>query len=248
MSALVQMSRGEYGRLQIKSGDTLVYSARPIPGNEGAIWRTINRLFQQGCKVIYDSPMPIHVSGHAYQEELKMMINLLKPFYIAPVHGEPRHQYLYNHIAKEMGHAEHRIFTMACGVPLNLDDTSAALGTAVAAGSVLVDNAGTAGVSDEILRDRYSVANEGLVIVTVPVDVTKGVLAGDPSIMAKAFSGSPKTLDIALDFLLDAMRNLGREELRDTSRVKADAADAVKRAIQRRGGARPLVVPIVIEF
>jgi ribonuclease J len=248
MSALVQMSHGEYGRLQIKSGDTLVYSARPIPGNEGAIWRTINRLFQQGCKVIYDSPMPIHVSGHAYQEELKMMINLLKPFYIAPVHGEPRHQYLYNHIAKEMGHAEHRIFTMACGVPLNLDDTSAALGTAVAAGSVLVDNAGTAGVSDEILRDRYSVANEGLVIVTVPVDVTKGVLAGDPSIMAKAFSGSPKTLDIALDFLLDAMRNLGREELRDTSRVKADAADAVKRAIQRRGGARPLVVPIVIEF
>ena len=89
MSALVQMSKGEYGRLQVKPGDTLIYSARPIPGNEGAIWRTINRLFNQGCNVVYESPTPIHVSGHAYQEELKMMINLTRPYYIAPVHGEP---------------------------------------------------------------------------------------------------------------------------------------------------------------
>ncbi|RYG30059.1 ribonuclease J, partial [bacterium] len=81
MSALVQMSKGTYGRMQIKRGDTLAYSARPIPGNEGAIWRTINRLFEQGCRVVYDSPTPIHVSGHAYQEELKMMVNLTRPYY-----------------------------------------------------------------------------------------------------------------------------------------------------------------------
>jgi ribonuclease J len=112
MSALVKMSKAEYGRMQVKEGDTLIYSARPIPGNEGAIWRTINRLFLQGCQVVYEAARPIHVSGHAYQEELKMMINLTQPFYVAPVHGEPRHQFVYNKIAEDMGYPEHRRFTL----------------------------------------------------------------------------------------------------------------------------------------
>ncbi|MCE2766897.1 MAG: ribonuclease J [Fimbriimonadaceae bacterium] len=165
LSALVQMSKGEYGRMQIREGDTLIYSARPIPGNEGAIWRTINRLFQQGCKVVYDSATPIHVSGHAYQEELKMMINLTKPFYIAPVHGEPRHQFLYNQIAAGMGYPDHRRFTLEAGIPLVMDEKKAYLGEAVATGRVLVDNSGTPGVTDEVLRDRYNVANDGLIII-----------------------------------------------------------------------------------
>ncbi|HLO98740.1 MAG TPA: ribonuclease J, partial [Fimbriimonas sp.] len=174
LSALVQMSKGAYGRLQIQEGDTLIYSARPIPGNEGAIWRTINRLFMQGCRVIYESPTPIHVSGHAYQEELKMMINLTRPFYIAPVHGEPRHQYLYNQLANNMGYPEHRRFTLEAGVPLEITEKHASLGKPVPTGRVLVDNSGTPGVSEEVLRDRYNVANDGVIIISLAVDTTHG--------------------------------------------------------------------------
>ncbi|MDR3687951.1 MAG: ribonuclease J [Fimbriimonas sp.] len=247
MSALVQMSKGEYGRLQVKQGDTLIYSARPIPGNEGAIWRTINRLFNQGCRVIYESGTPIHVSGHAYQEELKMMINLTRPYYIAPVHGEPRHQFLYNKIASDMGYPEHRMFTMRDGVPLCMDETSGYFGERVPCGRVLVDNSGTPGVPDEVLRDRYNVANDGIVVITIPVDTTAGQMAGDPELQARAFSGPEGILEAAYDVLFDALAALSKEELKDTTRVKHDAGDVVKRLIQKRTGLRPLVLPIVVE-
>ncbi len=248
MSALVQMSKGEYGRLQIRSGDTLIYSARPIPGNEGAIWRTINRLFQQGCRVIYESPTPIHVSGHAYQEELKMMINLTKPFYVAPVHGEPRHQFMYNTIARDMGYPEHRTFTMQAGVPLVLDDTNAFLGEQVACGRVLIDNSGTPGVTDEVLRDRYTISKDGLIMITLAVDIEKGELVGDPVVQSRGFHGPEGTLDKAYDVLFDNLRQLSKEEMRDLSKVRHEAADVVRRFIQKRTSLRPMVLPSIIEI
>lgn len=247
MSALVQMSKGEYGRLQIKQGDTLIYSARPIPGNEGAIWRTINRLFNQGCRVVYESATPIHVSGHAYQEELKMMINLTRPYYIAPVHGEARHQFLYNQIARDMGYPDHRLFTMFDGIPLCLDDTSAAFGERVPCGRVLVDNSGVPGVPDEVLRDRYNVANDGLIAVTIPIDTTKGEIVGDPILVSKGFFGPEGILDLAFDHLCDALNALSKDELKDTSRVRHDATDVVKRLIHKRTNLRPLILPTIVE-
>lgn len=247
MSALVQMSKGTYGRLQIKNGDTLIYSARPIPGNEGAIWRTINRLFRQGCNVIYQSANPIHVSGHAYQEELKMMVNLTRPYYIAPVHGEPRHQHMYNELARGMGYPDHRIFTMQAGIPLVFTETDAQYGEPVACGRVLVDNSGTPGVPDEVLRDRYNVANDGLIVITIAIDPEHGELVGDPILQAKGFHGPEGILDQAFNVLGDVLGNLSRDELRDTSRVRHEAQDAVKRMINKRCSLRPLVLPTVIE-
>jgi len=241
------MSKGEYGRLQIKNGDTLIYSARPIPGNEAAIWRTINRLFDQGCKVIYESPTPIHVSGHAYQEELKMMINLTRPYYLAPVHGEPRHQHLYSEIGMNMGYPAHRIFTMKDGIPLVLDDTSVHFGEAVPVGRVLVDRGGTAGVSDDVLRDRYNIANDGLVIATIAIDMTKGELMGEPSIQTRGYSGADDVIGAAYDVLFDVLSSLSRDELRDTNRVKHDASDTLRKVIQKRSNLRPLVLPIIVE-
>jgi ribonuclease J len=248
MSALVQMSKGEYGRLQIKPGDTLIYSARPIPGNEAAIWRTINRLFRQGCDVVYESPTPIHVSGHAYQEELKMMMNLTKPFYVAPVHGEPRHQHLYLQIAAEAGYPEHRMFTLTDGAPLCFDETSAYLGEPVTCGRVLVDNSGTPGVPDDVLRDRNHIASDGFVTVTLVVDQEQGEFVGDPVIEARGFHGPPGIMDLAFDVLWDGLKCLGREEIKDTGRVKRDAADLVKRFIQKRANLRPLVLTVVVEI
>jgi ribonuclease J len=247
MSALVQMSKGEYGRLQVKQGDTLIYSARPIPGNEAAIWRTVNRLFVQGCRVVYESDTPIHVSGHAYREELKMMINLTRPYYIAPVHGEPRHQYLYQEMAKEMGYLEHRMFTMTGGVPLVLDETSASLGQAVPVGRVLVDNSGTPGVTDDVLRDRHNIANDGLVVITITVDMTRGEIVGAPILQARGFHGPEGILEHALDVLEDALRSLTKDEMKDLSRVRQDSADVVRRLIQKRTKVRPLVLPTIVE-
>ena len=248
MSALVQMSKGEYGRLQIKQGDTLIYSARPIPGNEAAIWRTINRLFRQGCNVIYESAAPIHVSGHAYQEEIKMMINLTKPYYVAPVHGEPRHQHLYNQIAMEMGFPEHRAFTLNDGDALCMDETAARIESdAVPFGRVLVDNTGVVGVTDEVLRDRYNISNDGMVVVTIALDVEKGDIVADPVLQSRGFHGPDGTMDYAFDLLCDALQALNREELKDVGRVRSDAADVVKRAIQKKAQRRPLVLPVIIE-
>lgn len=247
MSALVQMSKGEYGRMQIKPGDTLIYSARPIPGNEGAIWRTINRLFEQGCRVIYESETPIHVSGHAYQEEIKMMINLTRPYYLAPVHGEARHQFVYEGIAKHMGYPEHRVFKMKAGIPLEFDETSAKMGQEVAHGVVLVDNGGTMGITDEVLRDRNNIANEGVILVTAAIDGTKGTLIGEIEIGAKAYSGPPQILDVAKEAAVDALSNLSPEESRDVTRVKHELQDSVRKIMQKRAGLRPLVLPVVIE-
>ncbi len=247
MSALVQMSKAEYGRLQIRRGDTVIYSARPIPGNEGAIWRTVNRLFDLGANVIYESKTPIHVSGHAYQEELKAMINLTKPFYLAPVHGEPRHQHLYMSIGREMGHPAHRMFTMKEGLPLCFDDTSAYFGEAVPHGAIYIDNGGNSQVSTDVLKDRMTIANEGLIVVTVAIDKTKGKLVGDPKLEARAYSGSDKSLDTAFEHVWDHLNALTPTEVKDTTRVKHDIADVVKRLIQKRAGLRPMIVPVIIE-
>lgn len=247
MSALVQMSKGEYGRMQIKAGDTLIYSARPIPGNEGAIWRTINRLFRQGANVIYDAPYPIHVSGHAYQEELKMMINLTRPYYIAPVHGEPRHQFAYNEMARAMGYPDNRIFTLVDGIPLDIEEKSATFGTPVPFGRVLIDSGGTPGVSDDVLRDRNSLSRDGIIIVTIVVDVEKGEIVGDPALQARGFHAPEGTIDFAYDVVWDSLRSLNREEIKDVSRLRHDVSDVVRRLVQKRTSLRPLVLPTIIE-
>ncbi|MBX3118314.1 MAG: ribonuclease J [Fimbriimonadaceae bacterium] len=248
LSALVQMSKQEYGRLRIMEGDTIIYSARPIPGNEAAIWRTVNRLFRLGAKVVYDTyPAPVHVSGHAYQEELKMMINLTRPFYLAPVHGEPRHQHLYLQIAKDMGHPEHRLFTMVDGVPLVLSDNDAFLDERVACGRVLVDCSGTPGVSDDILRDRHNLSREGLITVTIAVDPEAGEVVGDPLVQARGFHGPEGALDSASDLVWDALSALNKSDLKNVDKLRHDIADLLRKFIQKQTGMRPLIVPNVIE-
>src|SRR2546423_5732024 len=247
MSALVQMSKDEYSRLRIREGDTVIYSARPIPGNEAAIWRTINRLFRQGANVVYESDLPIHVSGHAYQEELKMMINLTKPYYLAPVHGEPRHQHLYLDIARNMGFPEHRIFMMEDGVPLEIQETAATLGEQVACGRVLVDSAGTPGGSDAVLRGRYTRTRDGVIVVTVAIDPERGGVVGVPVFQARGFHAAEGTLGLTFDVLWDALKHIDRQDLRDVDKVRREVSDVVKRHIQKKTQLRPVILPTILE-
>lgn len=247
MAALSQMSRSEYSRLRIVEGDTVVYSARPIPGNEGVIWRTVNRLFKMGANVIIDSDTPIHVSGHAYQEEIKMMINLLKPFYIAPVHGEPRHQHVYTQMAIAMGWPEHRLFTLANGDVLNIDDDKAEVDGTVVSGDVLIDQHGNVPVTDVVLGQRASLGHDGVVIVSIALDTKRGELVGKPEAQVRGFSGPGEVIEDALDDVCDVLAKLLPNEVRDENRVRNAIEESTRRTISRRCQQKPMVVAVVVE-
>lgn len=233
--------------MRLVEGDTLIYSARPIPGNEASIWRTINRLFRMGVNVIYDSVTPVHVSGHAYQEELKMMINLTRPFYLAPVHGEPRHQHTYNDIARGMDYPEHRIFTLRDGEPLCLDSTNAWIGETIAVGRVLVDAAGQVGVTPDVLRDRTSLSRDGIVTIAVAIDLERGELVGEPIVGAKGFHAAEEVLTALGQTVGDHVAGLDENSLRDADRVRHEVGDLSRRFLNKRTGLRPLVLPMIVE-
>jgi len=247
MSALVQMSKQEYGRLQLQKGDTLIYSARPIPGNEAAIYRTINRLFRMGVHVVYSSniSVPIHVSGHAYQEELKMMINLTKPYYVAPVHGEPRHQHQYLHIAREMGYPEHRMFTFENGTPLCLDEKNAWLGDPVQAGVILVDGSGNAGVGPEILRERLNLARSGVITVTVAV-TGKTSLASPPVVAARGFLGDDVDREEIAEVVGDLLKHGDLRGVESDKQLEHEIEGVVRRFIQKRLQIKPVVIATAV--
>lgn len=246
MSALVRMSKSEYNRLKIQTGDTVLYSARPIPGNEGAIWRTVNRLFLQGATVIYESDPPIHVSGHGHAEELKMMINIVRPFYVAPIHGEPRHQHRFIEMLRKMGFPAHRVFALNDGSVLTIGEKTAWMDTPVHSGAVLVDSSGTPGTTGDVLRDRNSLAKSGLVTVTVAVDVEEGLVVADPIIQTKgihAYEGFDKDAFRIVDSLLSKM---SREELKDSNRIRHEVHDTLRGSLQREFGMQPLIIVNVV--
>jgi ribonuclease J len=247
MAALSQMSRGEYNRLKVQPGDTVLYSARPIPGNEAGIWRTVNRLFRLGAIVVTDSDSPIHVSGHAYQEELKAMISLTQPYYLAPVHGEPRHQFIYAQMAAGMGYPESRIFALANGDALHMDDTQAWIEEgAVVAGEVLIDQANHLPVSGQVISERTSMGHDGLIVVTVRLDAKAGAVEGRPTAVAKGFIGPAGAIEDALDDACTALAKLRAEEARDAEHVARVVEDSVRRSLQRRAQQKPLVLATVV--
>lgn len=250
MSALVQMSREEYGRLSVRKGDTLIYSARTIPGNEAGVWRTINRLFRLGVDVVYDQGggSPVHVSGHGYQEELKMMMNLTRPFYIAPVHGEPRHFHKYFQIAADMGIPDHRMFNLEDGVTLCFDETKAWLGDKVEFGRVLVDNSGTSGVTEEVLRDRFNLSKDGVLSVTVVIDTELSELVGDPMVQGKGMNTAETTFTTVADAVRDLVIHMKPAELKDVDFVRHQVGDFVKKFVYKKVQLRPLIIPNVVEI
>jgi ribonuclease J len=245
MAALSQMSRQEYTRLKVKKGDTILYSARPIPGNEGGIWRTVNRLVRLGANVIIDHPTPIHVSGHAYQDELKMMVNLTKPFYIAPVHGEPRHQKAFKEMLHDMGHADHRIFELANGDALCMDEEKGWIGEGVEAREIFLDQSGSLEVTPGILRERMTLGHDGVVVVTLPVDPKTGEALARPQLHAKGFCGTQEHLDDALDQLVDALGRYAPGQLSNVGQATHFVEDTIRRALFRACRQRPMVIGVL---
>jgi ribonuclease J len=250
LSALSQIARDTH-KIRIRPGDTVIMSSTPIPGNEDAIWRTVNRLIRLGARVFYDILTPVHVSGHANQEELKLMFSLTKPLFVVPFHGEPRMMQAYTDMVTAMGMDEDRVIWLDNGDRLVLDGTECeVLDPIPTYGRVLVDGLSSGGVSDAVLRDRRHLAAGGTVIVTVALDETTGEILDGPEIISRGFLQPEDAADLfdeAADLVVRALNELRAQDDIDDEDARTVTRDTVTRFLRRRTGRRPVVVPVVME-
>jgi ribonuclease J len=186
-SVLARLSTGSNRQFDIVPGDTVVLSSHPIPGNEEMVHRTINRLFQQGANVIYDPIAPVHVSGHASQEEMKLMLQLVRPKYFVPVHGELRHLKQHAKMARQLGIPEENIAVIENGTPIEFEEDGMVIGDRVPGGYVFVDGSGVGDVGPMVMREREALARDGFVSVHLSLDGHDGHLIGEPEIVSKGF-------------------------------------------------------------
>ncbi len=244
-AALSQMSRREYSRVKIKKGDTIVYSARPIPGNEGGIWRVVNNLIRQGANVITDYATPIHTSGHASQDEIKHMYELTKPFYVAPVHGEPRHQRSMSNLMVEWGHAEHRIFMLENGDQLHIGEESAWIDEVVDFGEVFIDQNSNSPVSESVLRQRHVLAHDGVFVLSIVVDRKHGELVSRPRADIRGMNATAKDIEDVLDDLCTILSKYQPSELSSPDYIAGQILEAASKLVWRSTRQKPLILPIV---
>lgn len=248
-SALARIASGAHPFIQLHAGDTVVLSAEPVPGNTETVSRTIDNLFRRGARVIYKDLDPhVHVSGHASREELRDVVRLLRPRYVAPVHGEYRHQWLYSQMALEEGYKPENILISELGDVLEFSSDHAVKAGHVPAGSVLVDGLTVGNVSREVLRDRQHLAADGVVVVTLVVDSESGELVSEPEIIARGVIGGEA--DTFISEGVDALKRMlqtkfrGKPEYGDlVARIK----ESVGSYIWQKTHLRPLIIPGIIE-
>jgi ribonuclease J len=249
LSALTRMAMGDHRQVRIEEGDTVVMSSTPIPGNEATVWRVINNLFRQGANVIYSQNHPgIHVSGHANQEELKTVANLVNPRYILPVHGEYRHQELWRRMGEKMGYT---VVKLENGDVLELDDDEAEIIERVASGVVIVDGSGISDLEDMVLRDRWHLSQDGIFVVVCSVDSTTGrIIAGPDCISRGAILTTEEehVYDEAKERVVRFLDSLPESGGRDWGAIRQDIRRTVNKLLQERTGRRPMVVPVIMEI
>jgi ribonuclease J len=186
-AVLGRLATGQHRSLDVMEGDTIVLSAHTIPGNEELVSRTINRLFQRGANVIYDPIAPVHVSGHAKQDEMRLLINLTNPRYFLPVHGEVRQLRAHRRLAIETGIPENHTFAVENGTVIEVDKHGVRTGERIPGGYVFVDGSGVGDVGKAVMRDRETLARDGFVIVVVNMDSRSGRMVGEPEIISRGF-------------------------------------------------------------
>jgi ribonuclease J len=245
-SALARMSIGRHRRIKVVSGDTIVISAHAIPGNEEMINRTINRLFQQGANVVYEKIAPVHVSGHANQEDQKLLIHLIKPEYFVPIHGELRHLTQHARIAQEMGIPAANTMVVENGYILEFDGESGRIGERIPGGYVFVDGSGVGDIGPVVMRDRETLASDGFVVAVINLDKETGQPAGRPEIVSRGFvyvRESVELIERAQDKILEVMEkgDLGRAAIRDRVR------DELSKLLYDETKRRPMILPVIME-
>jgi ribonuclease J len=251
-SALSRIASGDHRQIKVMSGDTVILSATPIPGNEETVARTIDNLMRQGADVIYEPLANVHVSGHGSREDLKLMINLLRPRYCVPVHGEYRHQVLYKRLALEVGIPPENILLGEIGDVIQLDEEGVRKVDHHDVGSVLVDGLTVGELSDVVLRDRQHLSRDGVVIVALTLDRATGSIVAGPDVISRGFVGA--SLEEAQADLLTQARDRIAEVMREVSGpeveygfVVAKVKETISELIYQQTRQRPMILPVVTE-
>jgi ribonuclease J len=250
LSALSKMAQEDHKYVNIREGDTVVISATPIPGNENLILRTVNRLFGQGAEVIYEPYTKVHVSGHGNQEDIRLLLNLVRPKYLIPVHGEQRHFHRFCSLAQAMGYARESIFILGIGDVLEFGGEQPEIAGTVASGSVMVDGLGVGDVVDVVLRDRRHLAEAGVVVMVAGVDMKDRALVSGPDFFSKGFAEQEtgqSLLDEAKAVVTRRLEELVEGEDAGVEEVTAACKKVLAKFIYERTHRRPVIVPIVME-
>jgi len=250
MSALTRMASGDHKKVEIIPGDLVIISANPIPGNEKLVSRVVNDLFKKGAEVIYESLADIHVSGHASQEELKLIHRLIRPKYFMPVHGEYRHLKRHANLVVELGMSPENIFIMDIGKVLELTNDSAKINGSVNAGRVLVDGLGVGDVGNIVLRDRKHLSQDGLIVVVITIEGDTGNVIAGPDVISRGFvyvRESEDLMEEIREVCKAALQKCNDKKKNDWSTKKSIIRDALRDFLYERTKRRPMILPIIME-
>jgi ribonuclease J len=247
LAALSRMAMEDHRHVKIQDGDTVVISATPIPGNEDTVFRVINNLFRQGANVIHPPDLDVHVSGHGNQEELKLMLNLARPLYVVPVHGEYRHLELWRRMASRMDYVAIKLEN---GDVLEMGEEEAHITEHVTAGTVFVDGSGLSGVEDIVLRDRWHLAQDGIFILVLSVDTATGRLIAGPDVISRGsiLTGEVEQVhDETKTKITEFIENLPKDGTVDWATVRTDLRRTLNKFLQQKTGRRPMILPVIME-
>lgn len=250
LSALHRIAFSEHRQVEIIPGDMFIISATPIPGNEKLVGKVINELMKRGANVVYERMYDVHVSGHACQEELKLMMSIVKPKYFIPLHGEQKHLMKHASLARQMGIPEENILIAGNGSVIEVSEKSLKSSETVPAGRVLVDGLGVGDVGSIVLRDRKHLADDGIIIVAVSIDsVTREVVAG-PDVVSRGFvyvKESEELMHGINELVCDILEGCYDEGIRDWNTIKTRIKDRVSRFVSTKTRRAPMILPIIME-
>ncbi|HLN64179.1 MAG TPA: ribonuclease J [Symbiobacteriaceae bacterium] len=250
MSAMTRMSVNDHKAIELIPGDTVLLSATPIPGNEKSVGRTINNLYRRGANVIHDRSAGIHVSGHGAQEDQKLMINLLKPKFFVPVHGEYRMLLAHKKLAESCGVPSENILIGENGTIFEFTAESGAVGGKVTSGQVLVDGLGVGDVGNIVLRDRKQLSQDGILIVVVAMEKETGVIMGGPDIVSRGFvyvRESEGLLEEAKERVKNALYDCLERNVTEWAVLKSGVRDVLGKYLFEKTRRRPMILPIIME-
>jgi ribonuclease J len=251
MSALYRMAFSEHSQVTLGQNDLVVLSSSAIPGNEKLVGRIINELSKNGVSVLHDAVVEVHVSGHACQEELKLMHALTRPKFFMPVHGEYRHLAAHRELALDMGTPDANIFISDIGKVLELDRKSAKFVGTVPSGKILVDGYGVGDVGNIVLRDRRHLAQDGLIVVVASIDIASGLVLSGPEIISRGFvyvRESEELMDEARQIAADAINDcLNSRKTPDRMELKAKLRDELTKFLYAKTKRKPMVLPVIMD-
>jgi ribonuclease J len=250
LSALRRMAHNDHRMIKLHRGDTVVFSATPIPGNERAVNETVDRLYHIGCDVVTTADAPIHASGHGYAEELKLMLNLLRPRYVMPIHGDHKRIHLHAQLADAVGIDPDHVFQGANGLPLEIDSRGAAFGAAEQAGMMFVDGVDIGDPADVALRDRRMLSADGIFIVVATISEQSGEPVADTEVIFRGVPFIEQADGLVADIREEVARSLKRcadDRIHEIDMVQEELHDDLAAFVYDRLRRRPMVLPVVVE-